>query len=140
MGLKPKGLDGKEKEILVYQPNPIISVQSDGKIFITITKSEMGQGVRTSMPMILAEEMGVDPAIFILQQASPSSKYKGLSLGTGGSTSLKTMWIPLRKAGLEVKDGLLRAAEIFFKVSQDQLSIRGSLIVTEDGRSVSFGD
>lgn len=84
MGLKPKGLDGKEKEILVYQPNPIISVQSDGKIFITITKSEMGQGVRTSMPMILAEEMGVDPAIFILQQASPSSKYKGLSLGTGG--------------------------------------------------------
>lgn len=50
------------------------------------------------------------------------------------------MWVPLRKAGLEVKDGLFRAAEIFFKVSKDQLSIRGSSIVTEDGRSVSFGD
>lgn len=140
MGLKPMGLDEKAKEILIYQPNPLVSVQSDGKILITVTKSEMGQGVRTSMPMILAEEMGVDPAIFILQQASPSSKYKGISLGTGGSTSLKTMWTPLRKAGLEVKDGLLRAAEIFFGVNRDQLSIRGSSVVTKDGRLVSFGD
>lgn len=140
MGLKPASLEESSKEVLIYQPNPLISVQSDGKIFITITKSEMGQGVRTSLPMILGEEMGVDPANFILQQASPGSKYKGLSLGTGGSTSLKTMWLPLRKAGLEVKDGLLRAAEIFFKVNRNQLSFQGSSVVTEDGRSVPFGD
>ncbi len=141
MGLKPKKiLEDAGKEILIYQPNPIVAIQSDGKILITITKSEMGQGVRTSMPMILAEEMGVDPSIFVLQQASPGSKYKGLSLGTGGSTSLKTMWVPLRRAGLEAKDGLFRAAELFFKIDRNKLSIRGSSIVTEDGRTVSFGD
>ncbi len=80
MGLKPKGLEGKEKEILVYQPNPIISVQSDGKIFINITKSEMGQGVRTSMPMILSEPTILAPWM-TLSPMPPSPKTATLAPG-----------------------------------------------------------
>ncbi len=75
-----------------------VRVQADGTVSLVLAKSEMGQGVMTSLPMILAEELEVDWASVRVEQARTDPRiYR--SLGTGGSSSVRTSWEPLRRAG-----------------------------------------
>src|SRR4030095_13620289 len=79
-----------------FKPNGWVCINSDGTVILTIGKCEMGQGVRTSLAMILEEELEAEWTRIKLLQAKPSADS---DLGTGGSDSLASSWKPLRRAG-----------------------------------------
>ena len=80
-----------------FAPNAYLKITPDGKITIVVARSEMGQGVRTSLPMILAEELEADWKQIAIEQAGASTLYGDQT--TGGSASIRTTWDPMRKAG-----------------------------------------
>ena len=95
-------------EETAFKPNAWISIQPDGRILFTVGKTEMGQGVRTSLPMILADEIGADLTKVDLVQASPGKDFT--QLGTGGSWSVGGSWKTLRTAGAAAREMLIAAA------------------------------
>ena len=90
-----------------FKPSGWVCVNADGTVSLTIGKCEMGQGVRTSLAMILAEELEAEWTRIRLVQAKPSA---GSDLGTGGSDSMASSWKPLRRAGAAAREMLITAA------------------------------
>src|SRR5260370_6893294 len=80
------------------------------KITIVVARSEMGQGVRTALPMILAEELEADWKQIEIEQAGASTLYGDQT--TGGSASVRTTWDPMRKAGAAAREMLISAAAL----------------------------
>ena len=89
-------------------PTPFLRIGEDGSITIRVGRSEMGQGVRTALPMLVAEELDVDLAHVRLEQASPGPGFTDLS--TGGSDSVMAGWAPLRDTGAAAREMLISAA------------------------------
>ncbi|MBV8520141.1 MAG: xanthine dehydrogenase family protein molybdopterin-binding subunit [Acidobacteria bacterium] len=116
--------DGK-----VFQPNAWVRIAADGTVTIVVGKSEMGQGVRTSLPMILAEELEADWTKVRLEQASPGPQYR--SLGTGGSFSVQSQWKPLRQAGATARELLLTAAAARLGVERASLRAERGFVVSD---------
>jgi isoquinoline 1-oxidoreductase beta subunit len=119
--------------------NRWIAVRQDGRVTLLVGKSEMGQGVRTSLPMILAEELGVAPDAVDLVQAEPGPDFG--DLGTDASTSIATSWKPLRDAGAAAREMLTRAAAERWKV--DPASCRaagGEIAHPPTGRRLGYGE
>lgn len=81
-----------------FSPNAFLKIAPDGKITIVVARSEMGQGVHTSLPMILAEELEADWRQITVEQAGANPTLYG-DQQTGSSASLRISWDPLRKAG-----------------------------------------
>ena len=121
-----------------FAPNPWVSIGRDGKVTLVIGHSEMGQGVRTSLAMILAEELEADWKTVTIRQASPGPDYKGLS--TGGSDSVEDSWMPLRKAGAAARIVLVEAAAKTWKVPASECAARdGAVRHASSGRSLDYG-
>lgn len=123
---------GPAKEVAA---NAWLHIGADGKIKFLCDRSEMGQGVYTSLPTLLAEELGVEPSAIHIEFAPPGNEYVNSLLGaqvTGGSTSIRDAWDKLRMAGAEARERLLAAGS-------DRLGARASLCrITSDG--VAYGD
>ncbi len=96
----PKGTD--------FVPNAWVRIDHSGNVTITVAKSEMGQGVRTALPMIVADELDADWSKVHVEQAVADDKYGNMT--TGGSASVRTSWDRLRKAGAAARLMLLTAA------------------------------
>src|SRR5215471_3197971 len=105
-----------------FAPNNWIRIDGDGLVTLTIGKCEMGQGVRTSLAMILAEELEADWTKIKLIQAKPSP---GSDLGTGGSDSIASSWKPLREAGAAAREMLVAAAAAHWNVDSKSCSASG---------------
>jgi isoquinoline 1-oxidoreductase subunit beta len=121
-----------------FQPNGWVRINPDGTVTVTVGKSEMGQGVRTSLPMILAEELDADWSSIRVEQASPSAQFN--RLGTGGSFSVAGLWTPLRQAGATARAMLISAAAA--KLSVDGASLRaerGFVIHDASKQRVPYG-
>ena len=96
-----------------FKPNAWVSIEPDGGITLTCHRNEMGQDVHTSLSMLLAEELGVDPRRVRVVQAPTDAVYINTMLGaqiTGGSTSIREAWTPLRTAGATARVMLVSAA------------------------------
>src|SRR5258707_14570096 len=97
-----------------FAPNAFIRIDEAGKTTLVMPQVEMGQGIYTGVAMILAEELDADPAKIKLEHAPPNEKlYTNPLLGiqaTGGSTSLRAFWTPLRTAGATARAMLVHAA------------------------------
>src|ERR1700736_2469657 len=120
-----------------FQPNGWIRIGDDGIINLTIGKSEMGQGVRTTLAMILAEELGADWTRIKLVQAKPSPSS---DLGTGGSDSVRSSWKPLRQAGAAAREMLVAADAARWKVDPASCSAtRGGIVHTPTARRLEYG-
>ncbi len=91
-----------------FSPNAYLRIAPDGKITVVVARSEMGQGVRTSLPMILAEELEADWSQISIEQAGASTEFGDQT--TGGSASVRTTWDPMRKAGAAAREMLIAAA------------------------------
>ena len=92
-------------------PNPLnawVRITPDNQVTLILGKSEMGQGVMTSLPMILAEELSVDWKKVKIEQAPTDPKI--YNHGTGGSGSVAGSWLPLRRAGAAAREMLVAAA------------------------------
>lgn len=98
----------------VFEPNAFIQIDATGKVTLVIPKVEMGQGIYTSIPMLIAEELEVPLDSVVIDHAPPNEKlFKDPLLGgqlTGGSTSIRYAWEPMRKAGATARVLLISAA------------------------------
>ena len=122
-----------------FQPNAWLRVDADGTVLVRIGKSEMGQGVRTSLPMIVAEELDVPLEAVRIEQASPGPDFR--RLGTGGSGSVSGLWEPLRQAGASARTMLVAAAAARWNVGADALTTRDGFVVhAQSGRKLAYGE
>lgn len=123
-----------------FAPNAYLRVLSDNRVILYVTRSEMGQGVRTSLPMILADELEVDWTRITLEQASPGPAFKGIRLRTSGSGSLTGTWLPLRRAAAAAREMLITAAAQSWKVEPESCRAeRGAVVHPVSGRRLSYG-
>jgi len=122
------------KELNVY-----VQIASDGRITIYSANPEMGQGIKTSLPMIIAEEMGAKwEDVVVLQAPINASKY-GLQ-GAGGSTSIPRNFDMMRQMGASAREMLIGAASESMEVERQDLMARESTVVHTSGQSLTFGE
>lgn len=97
-----------------FEPNAFIRIDRRGVVTLVMPQVEMGQGIYTSVAMILAEELDAALEHVVLEAAPPSDKLYGNPIfglqATGGSTSVRAFWMPLRKAGAAARAMLVQAA------------------------------
>src|SRR4030081_2981418 len=97
-----------------FAPNAFIRIDPAGKTTLVMPQVEMGQGIYTGVAMVLAEELDADFSSVVLEHAPANEKlYANPAFGiqaTGGSTSLRAFWKPLREAGASARAMLVQAA------------------------------
>lgn len=154
--------------------NGWVKIAWDGTVTVAVPRSEMGQGVQTALPMILAEELDadwnrvafadaeIDPIYvndvmlpegfpfgphddgFMARQARSTGVWLSKLVGvqaTGGSTSVRSAWGPMRQAGAAARAMLLAAAAQRLGVAESELTARDSVITHQaSGRKLSYGD
>lgn len=122
---------------------PWIRIDQDGTTTIVVDKSEMGQGVLTSLPMLIAEECDADWSKVKIEQAPAASEYKHPWFGvqaTGGSTSVRAMWQPLREAGATARALLIQAAALTWKVQASSLHTEPGQVCGPNGQCLGYGE
>ncbi len=120
-----------------FKPNGWVKIGDDGTVTLTISKSEMGQGVRTALAMILADELGADWPRVKIVQASPSAEFN--DLGTGGSGSMEDGWA-MRKAAAAARAMLTTAAAARWKIPPNECKTeRGAIVHEGSNRRLEFG-
>jgi len=112
--------------------NAWVHIHPDGQTQLVLNKSEMGQGVFTALPMILAEEAEIDFSRITVVQADNAD-------GTGGSGSVWQGYRPLRQAGAQIREVLITAAAHRWNVPTAQCRARNSQVVhIPSGRTLSY--
>jgi isoquinoline 1-oxidoreductase beta subunit len=130
---------GRRKPEEAFSPNAYLRITPDNKVTIVVARSEMGQGVRTALPMILAEELEADWKQIEIEQAGASTLYG--DQGTGGSASVKTTWDPMRKAGAAAREMLISAAALTWGVARSTCAAQqGSVVHAASNRQLSYGE
>ncbi len=127
-----------------FAPGAFIRIGQDGSITLIIGQVEMGQGTYTSMPMLIAEELEVELNQVHIEHAPPDDKLFGNRLlgfqVTGGSTSVRAFWEPLRRAGATARTMLVTAAAKNWKVEPTACRAeKGEVIHIASGRRVKYG-
>src|ERR1700752_1969142 len=124
-----------------FSPNAFIEIHPNGEIRLIAARSEMGQGVRTSMTMILAEELDADWSKIKVDQAVATSEMKYGDMTTGGSESVRSSWDPLRKAGATGRDMLITAAAQTWGVPASECSAMGGSVIEhkKSSRRLEYG-
>jgi len=122
-----------------FSPNVWLVIQEDGLVTIFLTKSEMGQGVMTALPMLIAEELEVDMDRVRVEMASSHSRFGNQY--TAGSESIRENWTVLRKAGAAARAMLVTAAENKWGVSSGTCYAEHGVVVDKNsGRRIGFGE
>src|SRR6202162_874125 len=122
-----------------FSPNAYLRITPDNKVTIVVARSEMGQGVRTALPMILAEELEADWKQIAIEQAGASTLFGDQT--TGGSASIRTTWDPMRKAGAAAREMLISAAALTWKVPRSRCTAEnGHIKYTATNRILSYGE
>ena len=129
-------LFASKHEISNFAPDTFINVLSDDTIILSVAKAEMGQGIWTSLPMLIAEEMEASWDKVKVVQTSKDS-----FMGTGGSMSIKGYgWEKMRKSGAIAKYMLIEAAALKWQVSPLECDAEKSVVIHKpSGRNTTFG-
>src|SRR5437016_6551647 len=126
-----------------FAPNAWIRINPDDSVLIVVDRSEMGQGVTTSLPMLLAEELEADWSKIKIEFAPADKAYINPMFGmqgTGGSTSVRAAYTPLRKAGAAAREMLLAAAAETWGVDKSACRAeKGAVIHTPSNRRLTYG-
>ncbi|MYM70658.1 molybdopterin-dependent oxidoreductase [Duganella sp. FT134W] len=139
----PAQLDQAVAAGTLHTPNAWVHIADDNTITLLSARSEMGQGVYTSMPMLIAEELGVDIRKVKVEIAPVAPVYTNALLGaqiTGGSTSVRDGWDKLRIAGAQVRTMLVNAAAAKWKLDAAQLRAADGKVTGPGGRSATYGE
>src|SRR6516165_12209271 len=130
---------GSRGESGVFAPSAYLKISPEGKITVVVARSEMGQGVRTALPMILAEELEADWKQVEIEQAGASTLFGDQT--TGGSASIRTTWDPMRKAGAIAREMLISAAALTWSVPRSSCTAEnGHIKHAASKRSLSYGE
>jgi isoquinoline 1-oxidoreductase beta subunit len=122
----------------LLQFNAYVRISPEGKIYIYASNPEIGQGVKTSFPMIVAEELDAAWADVVVEQ-SPISPAYGRQFA-GGSLSIPMNWDRLRQAGASARAMLVEAAAKRWKVSADTLRTENSKVFNANGESLTYAE
>jgi isoquinoline 1-oxidoreductase beta subunit len=127
----------------VFAPNAFIRIDRDGKVTLIMPQVEMGQGIYTSVAMILAEELDADFDRVALEAAPPNDKLYGNPVFgiqvTGNSNSVRAFWLPLRKAAAGARAVLVQAASQQWKVEPAAIRTdNGEAIHDASGRRIAY--
>ena len=133
------------REATAAEPVPFgawITVHPDNTIEIALHKSEMGQGVSTALPMLVAEELDADWDTITVRDAYGRPEYGTFGMQfTFGSMSVSTSWLPLRTAGAAVRAVLLEAAAARWEVPVDTLRTERSMVLHDaTGNAATYGE
>jgi isoquinoline 1-oxidoreductase beta subunit len=137
------GTEAKCANVPVFVFNPWVKIADDGQVTVVLGRSEMGQGIATALPMLVAEELEV-PMLQIRTEFAPADHaYDNPAIGlqiTVGSTSIQTSWEPLRRAGAEVRERLIVAAARNWDAKiADCRAEAGTVIHEPSGRRLDYG-
>ncbi|WP_248722619.1 xanthine dehydrogenase family protein molybdopterin-binding subunit [Seonamhaeicola sp. ML3] len=119
--------------------NAYIKISPEGKVTIYSVNPEIGQGVKTSMPMIIAEELDVDWNDVHVVQASLDTEHFS-NQTAGGSQSIRRSWQPLRETGATAKQMLINAAAAHWGVDAKTCSANSGVITNAKGETLGYGD
>ncbi|MFD1820450.1 isoquinoline 1-oxidoreductase, beta subunit [Pseudarcicella hirudinis] len=119
--------------------NPYILISDEGKITLFNARPDMGQGTYQSLPLLLAEELEVTLDQVEIRNTDGQGKY-GSQL-SGGSSSIRTRWMPMRKAGAAVKEMLIKAAAKKWNVSEAECyAEKAKVFHKPSGKSYTYGE
>ncbi len=128
---------------VVHSPNAWVHITPDNTITIYSSHSEMGQGVHTALPMLVAEELNVELSQVKVVDAPPGAAYVNALLGaqiTGGSTSVRGGWEKLRIAGAQVREMLITAAALHWDVDPELVKADKGMLFGPKGRKATYGE
>lgn len=130
---------GPKGEAITFAPNVYLSIDSDNQVTIIAHRSEMGTGIRTSLPMIVADELGADwSKVKIVQAEGDEEKYGDQN--TDGSYSVRMFYEPMRKAGATARHMLIAAAAQKWGVDAADCHTANGEVVNGAGKKIKFGD
>jgi isoquinoline 1-oxidoreductase beta subunit len=144
-GLPTFALRATAGEPASFEPNAFIRIGGDGSVTLTMPQVEMGQGTYTSISMLIAEELEVALSQVRLEHAPPDAKRYGnpALFGdqiTGGSTSIRAFWEPLRRAGATTRVMLIGAAAKRWHVDpSDCHAEQGEVVHKASRRRIKYG-
>lgn len=118
--------------------NAFLSIDSLGKITLFSPNPEIGQGIKTAFPVVVAEELDVDWSQVQVEQANLDTKLFERQL-TGGSGALKHSWERLRKAGATVRKMMMQAAADQWKVDIAQCKTTKGVVLGPAGQKATYG-
>jgi isoquinoline 1-oxidoreductase subunit beta len=122
-----------------FIPNAYVEISPSNEVRLWVARSEMGQGVRTGLMMILADELDADWPKLKIEQGNWDLKYGDMT--TGGSFSVRSSWDPLRQAGAAARAMLISAAAARWKVPASECTTRDSAVFHERSkRRLTYGE
>jgi len=139
----PFGIRDAQAAAGTFAPNAFLRIGSDDTVTIIVNKSEMGQGVYTSLPMLVAEELCCDWKKVTFQASPVAPEYNHAQFGpimvTGGSTSVRSEWDRLSLAGAAAREMLITAAAQQWKVDPAVCRADKGVVHGPGGKRLSFG-
>lgn len=128
-----------ETEAEVFQPNAFLSITPDGIITLMAPNPEVGQGVKTSLPMLVAEELDADWTNVRVEQAGLDTKNYQRQVA-GGSGSVRSSWESFRKAGATARQMLMEAAAQRWNVPVSECFTQNGFVIHQStGRTLNYG-
>lgn len=123
-----------------FAPSVFLAIDSDGATTLWLTRSEMGQGAWTAVPMLIAEELDADWSRVVVEQAIVDTRHNYGSLFTAGSSGLTSKWIELRRAGAIARAMLVAAAARQWNVPRSSCTTASGIVHhAESARSATYG-
>lgn len=141
LGLPMAGVAMEASLVGSAELNAYVQIRDDGKIIIYSGSPEMGQGIKTSLPMIVAEELGAAWEDVVVVQSPEVDTERYGNQWTGGSFTLYLNWNLMREMGATAREMLLAAAVIAMEVPKEELRAEGSRVVHDKtGESRTFAE
>jgi len=125
-----------------FAPNAYLRITPDDRVTVICGSSEMGQGVLTAIPMLVAEELDADWKKVVVEQAPVDTAYANPAFGmqaTGGSTTIRAHWEPMRKAGAAAREMLVAAAAAQWKVGAAECRTEAGQVIHKSGKKLRYG-
>jgi Aerobic-type carbon monoxide dehydrogenase, large subunit CoxL/CutL homologs len=123
----------------VFSPNAYLAIDPKGIVTLMAPNPEIGQGVKTALPMLVAEELDVDWQKVIVQQA-PFDTVKYGNQSAGGSGAIRGRWESIRKAGATARHMLVAAAAQTWNVPVEECSTENGYVIHTSGKKLGYGE
>jgi isoquinoline 1-oxidoreductase beta subunit len=127
------------KSTVPFSPNVYLTINGDGSVVIVAHRQEMGTGIRTGLPMIVADELEADwKRVTLVQAVGDEAKYGNQN--TDGSFSVRMFFEPMRKAGASARMMLEQAAAKKWNVAVSECKAQNHEVVHSSGKKLGFGE
>ncbi|QII07128.1 molybdopterin-dependent oxidoreductase [Rhodococcoides fascians A25f] len=140
---EPAGTDGEPDQVLTAIPADsnlvILEVRGDGSVHCALPRAEIGQGLTTSVAMLIAEELDISLDKTVVSLSRGRQELIGNHY-TGGSNSIQSLWEPVRSIAATARARLLRAAADRWGADVGTLRIVDGVVMAPDGRAAHFGE